>query len=702
MDRPGPGVFGCSGDNVDVCIVPGVGNEIENAPCGNNPAYSGNFTAHGGIDLSSINNGGPANGTWQLFAADLAGGDVGSIISWSLEFQTSVQTVQTAGLPSGSAFPVGITVNTFRSTDAYGNVSQCSFDVQVLDAEPPVWVCPADLYVATDPGRCDAVVNFSVPAVTDNCPGVSVVQTGGLLSGDVFPLGTTSIIFEASDASGNTSLCVFDIIVEDTEDPIITCPFDIITLTPQGTCEATVFFNDATATDNCSNPAVVQASGLPSGVVFPVGNSVVSFQATDDAGNTASCSFNITVNDAETPVISCPQSFTVTNDIGDCGSIVLFANATATDNCPGVDVIQTAGPTSGSVFPVGITTVAFRATDASGNTAVCSFTITVLDTESPQITCPSNITVTNDPGLCGAVITYQVITTDNCPGETLVQTSGLASGSAFPVGSILNAFRVTDASGNQGTCSFTVTVNPNPVPVADAGPDVAICQGGNATLTASGGIAYEWSHGDTTAITTVAPAQTTTYTVTVTNVNGCTASDNVTVTVNSLPSVSFTPLNPIYCVDGPAVTLTGTPPGGTFSGNGVSGNSFSPAAAGKGTATITYTYTDSNGCTGSQTQATEVEVCIGMAAIASSEIHVYPNPFEHRIHISIVSHIKQNMLIRMTDLNGKEVYRASVKLEKGNNLIDIAHDSMLADALYILELTTNNGSNIYRLIKQRQ
>jgi hypothetical protein len=60
------------------------------------------------------------------------------------------------------------------------------------------------------------------------------------------------------------------------------------------------------------------------------------------------------------------------------------------------------------------------------------------------------------------------------------------------------------------------------------------------------------------------------------------------------------------------------------------------------------------------------------------------------------------MLIRMTDLNGKEVYRASVKLEKGNNLIDIAHDSMLADALYILELTTNNSSNIYRLIKQRQ
>lgn len=64
-----------------------------------------------------------------------------------------------------------------------------------------------------------------------------------------------------------------------------------------------------------------------------------------------------------------------------------FTPPVGTDNCTGQTTTQTAGLASGTTFPVGVTTNTFRVTDASGNTATCSFTITVNDTEFPLITC---------------------------------------------------------------------------------------------------------------------------------------------------------------------------------------------------------------------------------------------------------------------------------------------------------------------------
>ena len=98
--------------------------------------------------------------------------------------------------------------------------------------------------------------------------------------------------------------------------------------------------------------------------------------ATDAAGNTAQCGFNVTVNDTEDPVVTCPADITVGNDPGECGAIVNY-NVTATDNCPGVGV--EVDPASGSFFIVGTTPVGALATDAAGNTADCNFTVTVED-----------------------------------------------------------------------------------------------------------------------------------------------------------------------------------------------------------------------------------------------------------------------------------------------------------------------------------
>ncbi len=77
------------------------------------------------------------------------------------------------------------------------------------------------------------------------------------------------------------------------------------------------------------------------------------------------------------------------------------------------------------------------------------------------------------------------------------------------------------------------------------------------------------------------------------------------------------------------INLSGeSPAGGTFSGPGVSGNTFDPFAVGDGTFFISYTYTDINGCTGSTSDSLYVDLCLGVASAGTSvaEFTVYPNP----------------------------------------------------------------------------
>ena len=97
-------------------------------------------------------------------------------------------------------------------------------------------------------------------------------------------------------------------------------------------------------------------------------------------------------------------------------------------------------------------------------------------------------------------------------------------------------------------------------------------------------------------------------TYSLTEANGCTFTDSDTVIVNALPTVSFSGLASTYCSDAANATLTGTPTGGTFSGTGISGNTFSPITAGAGTYSIVYSYQDANLCLGSDTQTVIVNL----------------------------------------------------------------------------------------------
>jgi hypothetical protein len=92
----------------------------------------------------------------------------------------------------------------------------------------------------------------------------------------------------------------------------------------------------------------------------------------------AQCSFTVTVTDTQNPTITCPANITVNADAGYCSAVVSYTAPVGTDNCSGATTVRIAGPASGSTFAPGVTTITHRVTDGAGNTATCSFTVTVI------------------------------------------------------------------------------------------------------------------------------------------------------------------------------------------------------------------------------------------------------------------------------------------------------------------------------------
>ena len=197
--------------------------------------------------------------------------------------------------------------------------------------------------------------------------------------------------------------------------PHIHCPGDTTVSNTAGQCSASVSF---AAIDSTGKPAStvyyrIGSKAITSPFVFPVGVTRVTATALNVAG-ADSCSFRVTVRDTQPPVITCPANITQNNDPGKCGAVVTFA-ATATDNCSKTTITYDHNP--GSFFDVGTTTVIATATDSSGNTAHCAFTVTVKDVEPPVIhdlsASPRTLWPPNHK-MKNVTINYTV--TDNCPG----------------------------------------------------------------------------------------------------------------------------------------------------------------------------------------------------------------------------------------------------------------------------------------------
>jgi hypothetical protein len=175
----------------------------------------------------------------------------------------------------------------------------------------------------------------------------------------------------ATDPNGNTSEFSACVTVQVGLGCAITCPANITQVADPGQCGAIVSFAPM-ITGPCGSVTCTPASGS----FFQKGTTTVT--CTTTAG--ASCSFMVTVTDAQPPMLTCPGNIT-TNSTSSAGAVVTFT-ATATDNCAPAPTV-TCTPPSGSTFPIGTTTVTCTAMDAGSNSANCPFTVTVT---GPSIT----------------------------------------------------------------------------------------------------------------------------------------------------------------------------------------------------------------------------------------------------------------------------------------------------------------------------
>src|SRR5690606_22994887 len=184
----------------------------------------------------------------------------------------------------------------------------------------------------------------------------------------------------------------------------------------------------------------------------------------DVNGNTSTCTTIVTVEDSIPPAIACPADITVNTDLGNCSAIVNFPMPIASDNCGVATVTQTMGDPSGSMFPVGATTIEFTATDVNGNTNTCSFIITVIDNEAPVAVC-QNITIQLDAAGNASIVAADVDggSTDQCGVADIsidVDTFDCSN-----VGDNNVILTVTDVNGNVSTCTAIVTVEDVTAPV---------------------------------------------------------------------------------------------------------------------------------------------------------------------------------------------------------------------------------------------
>jgi hypothetical protein len=407
-----------------------------------------------------------------------------------------------AGVAAGASFDQRGKPRTYDDPGVANAATSDATDIGAFELQPScILSCPGNISVSNDTDQCGAVVNYTEPSGAA-CGTVTCDHP----SGSFFAVGETTVVCTSS--VGPT--CSFKVTVNDTQNPTITAPANASYQCASDVPAASP--SQATAADNCGTPTVTVSESNNGGAGSTASPLIITrtYTATDGAGLTASASQTITVIDNTPPSITCPGDISVNAPAGTCAATVHFA-VSASDNCSVPTVVSS--PASGSVFPVGTTTVVATATDAAGNTQSCSFTVTVKDAEAPVITTNGqtitlwspdhkyatveiNQLVASASDLCDPTVSLSsvriakvtsdepensggdgntnndIVIAGDCKSVQLrAERMGGGNGRVYTI-----TFEVTDASGNSTTATAKVTVPPsqNGSIAVDDGPQYTV------------------------------------------------------------------------------------------------------------------------------------------------------------------------------------------------------------------------------------
>jgi HYR domain/Secretion system C-terminal sorting domain len=520
---------------------------------------------------------------------------------------------------------------TYRATDACGNFTECTQIITVNDQTPPSLTCPAPVTVSCT-GDVPAPNIALVTGVSDNCGGgVTVAFVSDVITNQTCTNKyTITRTYRATDACGNFTNCTQIITVNDQTPPTLVCPAPITV-----SCASQVPAPNIAAvtglTDNCGGVVTVSfVSDVISNQTCANRFTVTrTYRATDVCGNFANCTQIITVNDQTGPVVTCPANITVTSAIGSCTAAVNF-NVSAVDNCTGAVTI-TSIPASGSLFPVGTTTVTSTAVDACGNSASCTFTITVIDGQLPVVTTP----IANRVVCVGNSATFNITATNVV---TYQWQRKVAGGTAW----------VNIAGAN--AASFTIP-------------------------------------------TTIITMNNDSVRVVLTGLCSTVISNGALLTINPLPNVSVNG-NPTLLITPTQITslvASTAPSGGSYSwffnGNPIGTNSptLGPLNIDR-IGTYRLTYTDPNGCI-----TTTGNYFIG--GLPSEKIWVYPNPNNGRFQVRFFNRDNEKITVEVHAADGRLVYKSPVATTNTYFRIDVDIRN-LASGIYTVEIINDQNKKL--------
>lgn len=498
----------------------------------------------------------------------------------------SITGVHNAALPITTP---GTTLVTWTYTDAKGNSATQTQNVVIADNTAPV---PTIALLPAVTAQC-SVTALTAPAATDNCSGAITGVHNATLP--ISTQGTTVVTWTYTDASGNSSTQLQNVIITDNAAPVA----DMASLPAITDVCSVALLPAPTATDNCSG-AITGTHNATLPITTP-GTTVVTWTYNDGNGNTSTQTQNVIISDNIAPM---PDASSLA-DINSLCSVTSLTAPTATDNCTGA--ITATHNVTLPVTASGTTIVTWTYNDGHGNTSTQTQNINITDNVAPV---PATGSLADITGTCSVTSLTAPTATDNCAGT--VTATGNVTLPVTAQGLTVVIWSYNDGHGNISTQTQNVFINDNVAPVPNmpaltdvtAQCSVAFLPAPTATDNCVGAI-----NGTHNAVLPITTQGTTVVTWTYNDGHGNTATQTQNVIIaditapvpnqaslaNVSAACSVTALTAPTATDNCAGTITATH------------NATLPIIM-PGTTVVTWTYSDGNGNTATQTQNVSITV----------------------------------------------------------------------------------------------